>query len=230
MLVFLTRKEIDKKKYSDFRILLPSEYIDASKFNQDKIFPMEQLIPPTEIMQAYLNKDIDKKIFKKKYFKYLQKDEYRITLSYIIYDIVKNNRDYAMTCSDEEYDYGYMSYLAEFIHKLYGLNVLTHKAYKELELDDEKVILHMNSVPEEVFAFVLEDVREGYNETKKKDKKKKKKDKDKKKGKGKKKKNKNKNKYFDENKLKNYGYGEKTDDNDGSEKPKEVRKIFKRID
>lgn len=233
MLIFLSKKEAQKKRYSKFRVILSSYSTNVNDFIQEKIFPMEQLIPPTELMQEYLNNQITKKVFRKKYFDHLQQDNYRITLSYIIFDIVKNNQDYIMTCSDEEYEYGYMSFLSEFIHKLYGLNVLTHKAYKELNLDDKKTILHLNSVPEEVFDFIIEDVRHGYDEISKK-KKKKKKDKGKKKKNKDKKKKKNKEKSeFDKDKLKEYGYNSRGLVNDGisDDEGKPIpRKIFKRID
>jgi predicted ATP-grasp superfamily ATP-dependent carboligase len=123
-----------------------------------------------------------------------------------------------------------MPFLSEFIHKVYGLQVRTHKAYKELDLDDKKIILHMNSIPEEVFAFVQEDVREGYDQTKKK-KKKKKKDKDKKK----KDKKKNKKMKFNKDRLEAYGYdqimkGKISDNEEENATPIPPRKIFKRID
>lgn len=230
MLVFLSKKETEKKRYANFRILLASYSTDVDDFVQEKIFPMEQLVPPVDLMREYLNNNINKNMLRKKYFDYLQQDTYRITLSYIIYDIITNNRDYAITCSDEEYEYGYMPFLSEFIHKLYGLQVLTHKAYKELDLDDKKIILHMNSIPEEVFAFVQEDVREGYDQTKKK-KKKKKKDKDKKK----KDKKKNKKMKFNKDRLEAYGYdqimkGKISDNEEENATPIPPRKIFKRID
>lgn len=235
MLVFLTKDQAQKKRYRDFRILLVSYLSNADEFPQEKIFPMEQLIPPMELMQEYLDNSIDKKTFKRKYFDYLKQDTYRITLSYIIYDIVRSNRDYGVTCSDEEYDYGYMPFLSEFINKLYGINVLTHKAYKELDLDDKKVILHMNSIPEEIFDLVQHDVREGYEETKKKKKKKdKKKNKKKDKKKDKKKEKENENKYFND-RLKEYGYnqimeGSIPDNEEENATQIKPRKIFRRID
>lgn len=235
MLVFLREDETNKKRYSNFRVLLPSQSINPDKFKQDKIFPIEHLIPPAHLMQERLNKIIDRKTFKKKYFDYLQDESQRITISYIIYDIVKNERDYAVTCSDEEYQYGYMDLLSEFIHKFYGLNILTHDAYKILDLLDKQVIRYMNAIPEEVFDLVLDDIRNEYN--KDKDKKKKKKDKKKKK-KGKDKKGKNKSKKhpkeFKEPRVSNYGYGEREKFDSGEEdsdtpKPIMTRTVFRRI-
>lgn len=228
MLIFLKKDETSKKRYSDFRILLPSEYTEPGEFRQDKIFPLGHLIPPSKLISDYLDNSISRKIFRKKYFDYLQEDDVRCTLSYIIYDIVKNQRDYAITCSDEEYEFGYMDFLAEFIHKFFGLNILTHKAYKNLELDKD-VIIQLNSIPEDVFDIILEDIRSSQEEKKKKNKKKKGKGKGKKKNKKKYSNEKENNYGFSKSRLENYGYGMRDPDKKDDDKKPPTREVFRRI-
>ncbi len=128
MIFATTASKIDKVNKNLFRIIS----VTASDTKEDGVFAMPILLPYASIFLKRKSGELGKKKFIKKYRKYLaipnsdiENTIFSIGLS------LKAKSNICFVCSDDEYKYGYLEELANYIGEVFETEVYTFKDAKE---------------------------------------------------------------------------------------------------
>lgn len=127
MFILCNEKQAKKKIFKKtFKFVIS----DMCDINDDYSTYGRSFIPPMEMYHDYVNGDLSKKEFKKKYKKYLIKfDELYATLIILVLAYV-NKKDYLIVCSDEEMEVGYAQYLMEVLNEDFGVAIVNYDKWK----------------------------------------------------------------------------------------------------
>lgn len=87
------------------------------------------LMPSEDLLSSFANKNINKKKFKKEYFKEIKTYENMFMIYTIVRSIKEKSYLPVFVCSDDEFDTGYMKVFAEFLNKEFGLQAIKLKKY-----------------------------------------------------------------------------------------------------
>ena len=138
MITFCKKSKLDKVNTNFFTIIKVS--MEREDENETSL---PYIIPPASIIIPFKQGNLSKKKFLKKYKKYLSESKGVEFAIFNILKAIKNKRSLCFTCTDDEYDYGYLKVLCEYISDEFGLEILPLKEARyilnsELETLDKK--------------------------------------------------------------------------------------------
>lgn len=191
MIILCTYKEASKKSMKDASKVIASATIE--KTDLKRAVTTGEFLPNEYLFSQYINGYISKKEYKKKYIKSIINNEGAFTSLLTIMLLYKRGDHVALVCDEEEVEFKYLQFLAEFLSERYGLDICTYDTVKKKGLD--KIKNHMSKKGEKTLKRDLKEYRDelraaqkALEKSKKKKSKKHSKKKDKKKDKKKKKK------------------------------------------
>lgn len=128
MIIALKNGKLDKVNKALFRII----YVSASEEIPADAWNMTSLLPPAKLLIERKNGNVGKKKFIKKYKKYLKTENSVVenTLFSIALSIASKN-SLVFSCSDDEFELGYIQALVEYICERFELDVDDPKEMKE---------------------------------------------------------------------------------------------------
>lgn len=128
MIIALKNGKLDKVNKALFRII----YVSASEEIPADAWNMTSLLPPAKLLIERKNGNVGKKKFIKKYKKYLKTENSVVenTLFSIALSIASKN-SLVFSCSDDEFELGYIQALVEYICERFELDVDNPKDMKE---------------------------------------------------------------------------------------------------
>ena len=123
MIIAIKKSKLDKVNRSIFKIISVSSNSEYLAEDKDNIWEMNTLLPPANLYLGRKNGEIGKKKFFKKYEKYLEKENtiventiFSIALS------LKEKNNICFVTSDEEFEMGFVSKLADYISGRFGVD------------------------------------------------------------------------------------------------------------
>lgn len=128
MIIALKNGKLDKVNKALFRII----YVSASEEIPADAWNMTSLLPPAKLLIERKNGNVGKKKFIKKYKKYLETENSVVenTLFSIALSIASKN-SLVFSCSDDEFELGYIQALVEYICERFELDVDDPKEMKD---------------------------------------------------------------------------------------------------
>lgn len=155
MIVATKYSKLDKVNNAFFRVIS----VSAKETQPEGTWNMDILLPPADLFLSRKNGEIGKKKFEKKYKKFLSaKNTIVENTIFSIGNSLKKKNSICFTCSDDEFDIGYLKILTEYISEVFGVEVvslkdanehikyafdsleLTKKEKKLVKMEDEKEI------------------------------------------------------------------------------------------
>lgn len=127
MIILCNEKEVGKKKLKNIPKILIS--IDIKEAPDDSYQYMNQFIPEFSLFHDYLNRDISKKKYMKKYIETIKENDQLMASLTLLMMIYKENKNMAFVCSQNEMDYMYMSFLMKIINEKFDESCIC--MYKE---------------------------------------------------------------------------------------------------
>lgn len=130
MIIICTGKEADKpalKKVT--KIIISSYYGDMKSTN--KLVVMNQFLPSIKLHHKFINGDINKKKFYKKYIENIIEDReiYASLLTLLL--AYQQKKDLCLVCHSDEMKIGYINCLCNLFAEEFGVECITYKKWKE---------------------------------------------------------------------------------------------------
>lgn len=134
MFIICNEKEAGAKELKKVHKILISSHLDEVEETK-RISHLTQLTPSVNIFKQFINGDISKKKYLKKYISNIvDNDELHSSLIMLILahqQEDKNGRPIALVCSSDEMGFLYLKALGKYIEKTFEIPVITYKECKK---------------------------------------------------------------------------------------------------
>lgn len=174
MIIICNEKEVSKKKLKNIPKIVVS--LDIKELPDDSYQFMNQFLPEFSLFHDYLNRDISKKKYMKKYIETIKENDQLMASLTLLMMIYKENKNMAFVCSQNEIDYMYISFLMKIINEKFDeSSICMYKEWKDNDysnsttLDKKKLKKLMDKYHEIIFEGE-EEISEKPNKKKKKKK------------------------------------------------------------
>lgn len=136
MIILCTYKEASKKIMKNTSKIIASASIEKTDLKH--AVTTGEFLPSEYLFSQYINGYISKKEYKKKYIKSIINNEGAFTSLLTIMLLYKRGDHVVLACDEEEVEFKYLQFLAEFLSERYGLEVCTYGTVKKKGLDKIK--------------------------------------------------------------------------------------------
>lgn len=178
MIIICNEKEAKKKKLKNIPKIVIS--LDIKELPDESYQYMNQFIPEFTLFHDYLNRDISKKKYMKKYIESIKENDQLMASLTLLMMIYKENRNMAFVCSQNELDYLYIAFLMQIINEKFDeYHITTYSEWKkndcpnDIGIDKKKLKKLMDK-----YHGIIFEGEESVTEKPKKKKKKKERDED----------------------------------------------------
>lgn len=130
MLTYVKKSKLDKVSKIFTIVKISMEKEDKNEVS------LPYLIPPSEILIPVRQGSISKKKFNKKYLKYLKNSKSAEFAIFNLLKAIKNKSSLCFTCTDDEFNLGYVKTLLEYLNEEYDINFYSYKEASELLKDE----------------------------------------------------------------------------------------------
>ena len=173
MIIICNEKEANKKKLKNIPKIVIS--LDIKELPNDTYQSMNQFLPELSVFHDYLNRDISKKKYMKKYTETIKENDQLMASLTLLMMIYKENKNMAFVCSQNELDYLYIAFLMQIINdKFNESHIMTYKEWKKSDYPDDIGIdkKKIKKLMDKYHSIIFEDEEEVVEKPKKKKKKK----------------------------------------------------------
>ena len=129
MIIVCTGNEADKSSLKKVKKIVISTYYQDMEGK--RIAVLNQFLPSMKLHHKFIEGDIDKKMFYKKYSKNILENEELYATLILLMQLYAKEKDLCFVCHEDEMEVGYMKFLCDILEKIFNIEYCSYKKWKK---------------------------------------------------------------------------------------------------